>query len=105
MRYLLILLLSGCANSGAWSDKPVRPPVSALFTVHVDFPCGVKPDGIRRVYGCWNEAARTVEIKKGLSAEDEQCVRDHEDTGKKSHTKGYTHGDQGHYLRMDCGET
>ena len=103
MRYLLILMLSvafsGCANTGAWSDKPMRPPMPALFTVHVDFPCGANPDGIRRVYGCWNEAARTIEIKKGLAAEDEACVLRHE----RLHAAGYTHGDQGHYYRMDCG--
>ena len=99
MKYLLILLLAGCANSGAWSDGPVRPVKPVLFTVHVDFPCGQ-----HNWNGCWNDAAQTVEIRKGLSKSDEKCVISHEATGKKNHAAGYTHGDQSHYYRMDCGE-
>ena len=94
MKYLLILLLSGCANTGAWSDKPVRLPVTVLAVVHADYPCTFK-----NWNGCWNEAGRTIEIKKGLSVADEHCVKTHE----YKHAAGYTHGDQSHYYRLDCG--
>ena len=92
MKYLLILLLAGC-SSGAWYPEPaLAAPV--LWTVHTDFPCGRKTAN-----GCWNRAAQTVEVKKGLSQIDEWCVLQHE----YKHADGWNHGDQAHYYRMDCG--
>ena len=90
---LVIIILSGCAAQPYWQETGAA--VEVKHVVRVDFPCK-KFD----IDGCWNEAANTVEIKKGLSPNREDCVITHE----RKHAAGYTHEVRKIVFAHDCGD-
>jgi len=90
MRYLLILLLSGCASGPYWTLE--RAPIPVEHVVHVDYPCA------QRLDGCWNEKGRTIELRKGLRQYLEECYTRHE----YAHSQGWRHP-LGMALSEDCG--
>ena len=94
MRYALIfILLSGCATDTYWV-RAVNP-VEVKHIAHVDLPCGR--------FGwsaCWNPAAQTIEVKKGLPAGLEACVISHE----RKHAAGYRHDLERPNFAIDCGD-
>lgn len=91
MKHLFLgLLLSGCATPD-WELKYAPVPVKHI--VHVDFPCTY-----RTALACWNPLSQTIELRKGLSADDEQCALGHE----RKHAAGYIHSDRIIFTRT-CG--
>lgn len=93
MRKLLalsLLFISGCAVHPYWTKTYAPNP--ALFIVHNDYPCGEKWDA------CWNPKGRTIELRKGLSQADEECLTRHE----YAHAMGWRHP-LNEALATDCG--
>lgn len=96
MKYLLMLLLSGCAAQPYWEKTEAQFP-HGVFVVSVDFPCA-KHSQTETINGCWNAAGRTIEVRKGLTADQRECAVRHE----YAHMMGWTHPLNMAYA-MDCG--
>ena len=92
---ILAFCLSSCAVQPMW--VLAEHPVPVEHVVRVDFPGGKVLDGFA------NRPARTIEIKKGLSAAREKCVYDHE----AKHMRGWWHtvdeSSRGYFM-WDCGD-
>lgn len=97
MKYLLIPLLSGCAVDPYWTQQ--INPIEVKHIAHVDMPCGYLLGG-KRLDGCWNASANTIEVRKGLNASREECVISHE----RKHAAGYVHEIREIVFAQDCGD-
>ena len=93
MRYLLLLLLAGCATPAPYWVK-THEPVEHKHTIYVDYPCG--KTGLN---GCARRSTGTVEIRRGMTDAEGWCVLSHE----LKHLAGYTHPGRDYGLAMDCG--
>jgi len=77
---MLLFLSPSLAQADYWTcDLPPQPVEQVK---HVQVPCG-----IWSAKGCWNRSTRTIEIKLGLSKQDEVCVEAHE----RKHASGCRH--------------
>lgn len=86
---LLAVMVSGCATY--WIQT--HAPVPVLAVIEVDHPC--RHDWL----GCANYGQGVLEIKRGLSAEQRECVIAHE----LKHFAGWSHDIRWVNGKVDCG--
>lgn len=87
---ILALCVSGCASQPYWTLT--EAPVPVEHVVHVDYPCGQRWDA------CWNAKGRTIELRKRMTAHEEECRLRHE----YAHARGWRHP-LNMELALDCG--
>ena len=92
MKYLILLLLAGCAQTPYWVKT--HEPVAHVATITVNVPCGL-PD----VMGCAARSTGTVELKRSMTEAQRWCVLNHE----KKHLAGYSHPRAYKGIAYDCG--
>ncbi len=106
----IAMMLTSCSTQPYWTLQ--NAPVDVLHVVYVDYPCGVRHSPIDKTqdhdYGCWNAAAQTVELSRGMVDWKEKCVLRHEGGDPKEkdagHAAGWVHDKRYAYV-LDCGPT
>lgn len=99
MRYFVAFGLSLClqACGGYWYARPeLAGPVRAVVEVE-NIEC--RTCALSDSWGLWDVGTGVIQIKRGLSAEDRDCVLRHE----KYHAEGYDHDFGWRILRLNCG--
>ena len=92
MKYLVLLLLVGCAQTPYWVKT--HEPVAHKRTIYVENPCE-RTDWL----GCNSRATGVIQIKLWLTETQRWCVLNHE----KKHLAGYSHPGAYKGLAYDCG--
>jgi hypothetical protein len=95
-RLLILSLLSGCATQGPYWVYSGRAPIEIKEIRFVDYPCG------RRLDGCAKLSEGIMELRRGMTAAQIQCVKRHEE----QHFAGLDHPSYNEmpHFSTDCGD-